>query len=102
MLVYNMTFSVDADKADEWLSWMRSVHIPKVQSTGLFETYKILKVLNHDDDATVSYAVQYFVSNDKLLENYFENDAQRLNKHIQNRWGESQVAFESLLKDVTS
>ena len=102
MLVYNMTFSVDADSADEWLAWMKSTHIPNVRKTGLFQSHKILKVLSHDDTATVSFAIQFFVESSEILENYFDKDAHQLNKAIQQRWGESQIAYESLLKDITS
>jgi len=30
MILYNVTVSIDPEIAEEWLTWMREVHIPDV------------------------------------------------------------------------
>jgi hypothetical protein len=60
MIVYNVTFSVDKNIADEWISWMKEIHIPKLLKEGLFESCKMLKVLSHEDEQTDSFAVQFY------------------------------------------
>ena len=44
MILYNVTVSVDPSKAEEWLSWMRTKHIPDVMATSCFIEGKISKI----------------------------------------------------------
>ncbi len=101
MIVYNVTNSVDKQVAEEWISWMRDVHIPEVLKTGMFTQYKILKVLNHEDEHTFSYAVQYFAASMELVEEYLQKHAPHLRAEVQKRYGERVVAYRTLLEDLT-
>ena len=60
MLLYNVTFGIDKQIEDEWISWMKANYIPAMMETGLFTEYKMYKVLTHDDEGSVSYSVQCF------------------------------------------
>ena len=44
MILYNITVSIDYNVHQEWLIWMKEVHIPDVMSTGLFLKSKIAKI----------------------------------------------------------
>ena len=44
MIIYNITVSIDSLKADEWLNWMRSKHIPDVMATACFTGGKISRI----------------------------------------------------------
>ena len=46
MFVYNVTVSIDESVREEWLNWMKNVHVPDVMSTGLFTESRILKVID--------------------------------------------------------
>ena len=46
MFVYNVTVSIDESVREEWLNWMKNVHVPDVMSTGLFIESRILKVID--------------------------------------------------------
>lgn len=97
MIIYNVTISVDEDIHDEWLEWMRTVHIPDVMETGLFVGHRILKVLS-DVDTGVTYSIQYDCHSMKELEEYHAAHAPRLQKDTQDRYGDKFVAFRTLLE----
>ena len=44
MILYNITVSIDYNVHQEWLIWMKEVHIPDVMSTGLFLKSMIAKI----------------------------------------------------------
>ncbi len=44
MYVYNVTLKVNAERADEWIQWMKHEHIPEVLATGIFSDYRITVV----------------------------------------------------------
>ncbi len=45
MIIYNVTININHDVHDNWLDWMRSVHIPDVMATGMFLESKMLRLL---------------------------------------------------------
>jgi hypothetical protein len=101
MIIYNVTSSVDKEIADEWIAWMKSKHIPELLKTGLFTTYKILKVHSHDDDEpTFSFAVQYYAKSITDVQEYLEKHAPRLRKDVQQRYGDRVIAYRTLLEEI--
>jgi hypothetical protein len=94
MIVYNVTFSVDKGITDEWIAWMKDIHIPKLLKARLFESCKILKVLNHEDNQTDSFAVQFYSRTMEGAEKYHLND------DVHQQFGERVLAFPTLLKEV--
>lgn len=69
MIIYNVTVSVDADIADEWLDWMRTTHIPDVMATGLFLDHRLCRVLNVEDEGR-TFAIQYTLADMATYDRY--------------------------------
>lgn len=95
MIIYNVTYSVDKEIAEEWISWMKDDYVPGLLKTGLFHEYKILKVLTHDEDDTFSYAVQFYSNSIKQVQQYFQNYPDQAN-----RYGERVMSYPTLLEEV--
>ncbi|MEY3542099.1 MAG: hypothetical protein RLZZ204_911, partial [Bacteroidota bacterium] len=49
MILYNITYMVAHEIHDEWLSWMKSSHIPEMMSCGMFERNQLLRLLEVDE-----------------------------------------------------
>ena len=58
MIIYNVTLNVDQEVHEEWLNWMKEIHIPDVMATGLFLDNRLCRVLV-DDEGGITYAIQY-------------------------------------------
>lgn len=99
MIIYNVTISIDADAHDEWLAWMKEVHIPEVMATGLFTTSRMLKVLDAADDG-LTYAIQYTAVDMAAYERYRDEHAPRLQASTQQRYGGRFAAFRTLLEVI--
>jgi hypothetical protein len=99
MIIYNVTVNVEDEIQEQWLSWMKEVHIPDVMSTGLFVENKICKVLGVDDEGT-TYSVQYTCKNMDDYNRYQAEFAPRLQKEHSDKFREKFVAFRSLLEVV--
>ena len=100
MFLYNVTVGIDKVAEQEWLQWMKEVHIPRVLETGMFVGYKIYKVLHDQDEGSVSYSVQYFAQTIKHVTAYFEKFAPRLMEEHRIRFQDKHVAFMTLLEEV--
>ncbi|WP_070137644.1 DUF4286 family protein [Crocinitomix algicola] len=96
-VIYNVTVSVDVDRADEWLTYMKDRHIPDMMKTGQFIEAKISKVLGHEEGGT-TYAIQYLCESMEVYENYQSEFAPALQADHMNKFGSCTAAFRTLLQ----
>ncbi|EKB49510.1 DUF4286 family protein [Cecembia lonarensis] len=100
MLLYNVTVNIEKDTEEEWVIWMKEVHIPDVLATGMFIENKFYKILHDSEDGSVNYSVQYFTDHmDKILD-YQKRFAPKLQQDTKDRFGEKFVVFRTLLETV--
>lgn len=100
MIIYNVTSSVDREIATDWITWMKTEHIPALLETGLFYDYRMVKVLSHDDAETFSFAVQYFSRSMTDIEEYVKKFAPALRDDVQKRYGDRVVSYRTLLEEL--
>lgn len=98
-IIYNVTVNVDSSVNEDWVRWMRDVHIPEVMATGYFLENRFCKVMV-DEEQGVTYAIQYLCMNLDDLREYQERHAPALQKAHTERYGEHTVAFRTLLEIV--
>jgi hypothetical protein len=96
-VIYNVTVSVDPSIHEEWLNWMREVHIPDVLATGLFLSNRILRVHGHEENG-ITYAIQYVLKSRAFLDQYFLDHAPALQAEHVKRYGNQAVAFRTILE----
>ncbi len=101
MIIYNVTINVEDEIAKQWLTWMKETHIPQVMNTGMFESFKILKIISTQEDETgQTYAVQYFASNMQHYNDYINIHADALRTDAIKMWGNKFIAFRTLLQEL--
>ena len=100
MVLYNETVGIDSETEQEWLKWMQEDQIPKVMATGYFTEFKIYKVLSQEDEASVSYSVQYFSENLHQVVEYLNTAAKALAEDHMRKFKNRHVAFRTLLQQV--
>jgi len=98
MILYNVTVNVDLDIHEDWLTWMRSVHIPEVLKTGLFIENKLFKVLSVEENEGHTYSIQYFLNSLEDYENYKQNYAASLQAVYSERYKGKFAAFRTILE----
>lgn len=99
MIIYNVTVTVDKDIEQEWLRWMKAVHIPDVMKTKLFIDNKVCKVLD-DNPTGSSYAIQYSSNSLDDIINYQNNFSKALQADHTKRYQGKFAAFRTLLEVV--
>ena len=99
MILYNVTVSIDYDIHQNWLKWMKEVHIPNVLATGLFIENKIAKI-HAEEEGGVSYSIQYLLKSWEDYHNYIDNFSLELQKEYHTKYGNKSVAFRTILEIV--
>ncbi len=101
MILYNVTVNIDTDIEQDWIDWMKNIHIPNVMDTGFFKEYRMMKMLTEDQDETgKTYAVQYLADSLGQLETYLNTAAPKLQKESIIRYGTKLAAFRTVLEEV--
>lgn len=98
--MYNVTVKVDPTIADEWLTWINTVHIPDVINTGCFTKGKLLRLLEMDDSEGPTYAIQYFAENRAAYDLYIDKFADTMRRKSFEKWGTKFIAFRSVMEFV--
>src|SRR4051794_36065955 len=100
MIIYNVTLKLDERIHEPWLRWMKTEHIPDVMNTGCFTKATILRLLDIDDSEGPTYAIQYFAESKEQYDNYEEKYSAEMRQRLSVRFGNSLVAFRSLMEVV--
>lgn len=79
---------------------MKQTHIPEVMQTGCFTEYKLVRLLETDETAGPTYAVQYYATNRADYEKYLQLFAPKMRNEGIVLWGDKMIAFRSLMEIV--
>lgn len=100
MILYNVTINIDQNVESDWVHWMKTVHIPDVMATGLFESYKFYKLLHEMEGGGINYSAQYFAKSIEDINIYMEQFAPKLQADVKARYQDKYITFRSLLEEV--
>jgi hypothetical protein len=100
MILYNETINIDTEVKDEWLEWIKSVHLPKVMATKAFTSFKLFKLLSEEENNGSTYCIQYFANNMWDVEDYLENYSNGLQADHYKKFKDKFVIFSTFLEGV--
>jgi Domain of unknown function (DUF4286) len=100
MIIYNVTINVTWAIHDQWLQWMKEVHVADVIRTGKFFDYKILRLLEVDETEGPTYAIQYYAKNKEDYYEYIKEFSAPMRKKGADLWGNQFIAFRSVMQVV--
>jgi hypothetical protein len=101
MILYNVTVNVNDELHDEWLEWMLNEHIPAVLATGMFQSYKMYKLVSRFPEETgTTYSIQYFLQRMGDYEMYRTLYSHSLQQQTIEKFGEKVMAFRTLLEEI--
>lgn len=82
---------------DDWLQWMKEVHIPDVLATGFFIDSRFSQVMV-DEAQGLTYSIQYRFRSMEDLQRYQDEHAPRLQAEHLSRYKDRFVAFRTILR----
>ncbi len=100
MFIYNVTTKVDPAIHEDWVAWMREIHIPEIMHSGCFTSFQFVKLLELDDSDGPTYAVQYRSDSKAAYNLYLEKFANKLRNDVYVKWGNKVISFRSLMQVV--
>jgi hypothetical protein len=99
MLLYNVTINIDEQVADEWVTWMKTVHIPEVMATGCFVENRLCRIFGEEQGGR-AYAAQYHCPSAEIFERYQHDFAPALQAKTRERYDGKFAAFRTLMEII--
>jgi len=99
MIVYNDTVILDDAIEQEWLQWIKEVHIPAIMATGYFSSYRILSIIDSPNEG-ITYCIQYNADDIEKFNGFYKNHLFKFRDEHQQRFNEQFVMFNTLMKTV--
>lgn len=100
MFIYNITSQTDWSIHEQWVEWMKEVHIPNIMQTNCFTKWQFVKVIDIDETDGVTYALQLYAESRSDYNRYLELFDAALRKHVSDKWGNKCIGFRTLMQVV--
>lgn len=100
MIISNITYSIDKNLEQDFLEWMKAVHIPAVMNTMKPKSYKIMRLLTEIENAGATFSLQYTFENLQGFKDFDEEFQDYFNREVHKRYVGNYVFFPSLLEEI--
>ena len=100
MILYNITFNLSPSIEEDFISWMKTTHIPEVLATGIFHHHVFYRLVLNSEDGSLNYCIQYFTESMELMLQYERIHAPALRAKTQERYQDQAIAFRTLLETI--
>lgn len=97
MVCYNVTVQIDPSVCEDWMDWMKKIHIPEVMNTGMFVSASMYRLNDLEQDAP-TFVMQYTCLTMKDLEHYNQHFAPALQEAHKLRYADKYVAFRTVME----
>jgi hypothetical protein len=99
MILYNVTVSIDPIIHEDWIQWMKEVHIPEVIATGCFKEARLSRIKG-EEEGGMTFSVMYFSPHPSLYEKYQNEFAPELQKKHSEKYAGKFAAFRTILEVI--
>lgn len=100
MFIYNVTVKVNWSIHDDWLQWVKDVHMPEVVGTGCFTGSRLVRILDTDEEEGPTYAAQYYAKSMDDYNRYIDSYADGIRQKSKDLWGDQFIIFRTLMEIV--
>ncbi len=100
MIAYNSTYKVRWNILEGWLEWQLEEQIPETLATGLFDSYKIYRLLEQDEEEGPTFVIQFFTTSLDRYQRFIAEFAPALQQRGWDKWGDGFIAFRTLLSSL--
>lgn len=99
MIIYNVTTILEKSVEDDYLNYMKEIHMAEVMASGTFSSCNLLKLTEPDNEG-VTYCAQYITDDIQKLNKYRATISPKLQEDFKQKFENHYVAFRSVLESV--
>lgn len=96
-LAWNITYVIEPQYVDQWRHWMMKEHLPRLMSTGCFESYRLNKLIGLPDSEDPTYSVQLVALNRSDLLRYQNQHQEEYDRLLYQHFKDQVVEFRTTM-----
>lgn len=100
MIVYNITCKVRWEILEGWLGWQLQDHIPATLATGLFDDYRMYRLVDQEEDEGPTFVIQFLTSSQERYRHFCDEFEAPLKQAGWERWGNGYIAFRTVMESM--
>jgi Domain of unknown function (DUF4286) len=97
MYLYNVTTNIDESVMEEWLTWMKSEHIPEIIATGCFSECRLCRIIAESEGGK-SFSAQFVFPNLSTYHRYQTQFAPALKAKTEAKFGGKIASFRTVME----
>jgi len=101
MIVYNTTFHIDKEVAEDVIIYLRHQFIPDSLADGLLQQPRLLKLNQVNADDGLNIALQFDVKDMMTLNRWLSGQGATVRKSFVNSFGHKVVGFSTVMEEMT-
>lgn len=100
MIVFNITCKVRWEMVEGWLGWQLGEQVPATLATGLFDDYRLYRLLEQDEEEGPTFVIQFLTSSRERYLRFSSEFEPGLKQAGWEKWGNGFIAFRTLMESV--
>ena len=99
MIIYNVTTILQESIEQDYLDYMKEIHMPEAMASGTFSSCNLLKLTEPINEGA-TYCAQYVTDDIQKLNEYRAAISPKLQEDFKQKFDNQYVAFRSVLESV--
>jgi hypothetical protein len=100
MIIYNVTLKVEKQVSGEWITWMKTEHMPDLMATGLFTDCRLSRLLEQDETDGFTFTAQYICNSLAEYNTYIDEYATEMRDKALKLFAGKFVAFRTIMEVI--
>lgn len=100
MLVYNTTYQVTNDEAQNLVIYLHEQFIPKAEESGEVKKPRLMRILSHKDPDSECFSLQFEVESTAILHKWYTSVGNKLNEELVKIFKDKVVGFPTMMEVI--
>lgn len=100
MLIYNTTFHVETNDAQNFVIWINESYIQQTEESGLLRNPRLTRILSHKEDDSECFSLQWEVEDSATLHRWHIQLGMKLNDEMMRIFKDKVIAIPTMMEVI--
>jgi hypothetical protein len=99
LIIYSITYAIDASIEKEWIEYMKSTHIPLLINTGFFSSFQHTRIVP-EQGLDLAFNIQFSCRDLSTLNKYIDDKKENCESQLNQKFQGKFASFFTKLEQV--
>ena len=100
MLIYNTTYQVNINEAQNLIIWLSECYIPEGEKNGKLKSPRLTQILSHKEADSECFSLQWEVEDMATLHHWHTEQGMALNEELMRIFKDKIIGFPTLMEVI--